>query len=125
MQPALLNEVKQRKELLIRELKAIDNFLSFYDKPTNAEILPSFTLDQRGARKLISVRLSNLLRENIGRDKIKDMSLEDMLKSLGGFPLTPEFESNFLLWPNTGRKALNELREIFSQISTDSEGNKT
>ena len=116
MKSSAIEEVKRRKNELLRELKAIDTFLSFYEGRNGDPIPASLKLGQMVPRKLMSVRLANLLSEHFGKDKAANITLGEMQSSFGGYPLTPEFEKEFLLWRNAGRKALNELKDLLASM---------
>jgi hypothetical protein len=94
-------------------------------KEVENAISASITLRQATARKMLSVRLANALHAHFGKEKYDSMSLAELVDAFGGYPLPPEFEREFLRWPNVGRKALNEIKALLSRVEQPSKGTVT
>ena len=113
----MLKEARERKEVLLRELKVLDNFISFYEGRSELpeEIDPSLTLKQLVARKQLSVRLANCLLDHFN-DKGENTTIGHVLKALGN-PMQEETEIDLLKAPNFGRKGLNELKDLLGRVT--------
>lgn len=112
-----IEEAKKRRAELQRELTAIDKFLAFYEEGTGEPLSPGLTLGQALAAKVISVRLANAFLASAGFEgrKPDEITLGQIRETIG-FPISEEAARRFMMMPNVGRKALNELRELFGRI---------
>jgi hypothetical protein len=116
-----IEEAKKRRAELQRELAAIDKFLAFYAEEANEPLSPEMTLSQLSAAKLASVRLINVLHHSsdFGGRKPEEITL-GQIHGAFGFPISDEAGRRFLMQPNAGRKALNELRDLLSRVQQPS-----
>ena len=120
----ILKEARDRKEVLLKELKVLDSFISFYEgqKSEPCPISSSLTIRQLSARKNISVRLANCLLNYF--DKKPDGLTIGDVKAEFEIPLLPEVEKKLMQMPQFGRKALNELKDILENVINQSSQTK-
>lgn len=111
----LMEEVKERRRHIQREIDAIDTFLLFYEQKDSSSIPYDKTIRQLCAAKMMSVRLGNTLFDYFNKEK--DTISIGEINHRFGVPISEEIKTELMRIPNMGRKALNELEELLRRVN--------